>query len=151
VPGWTARITTKKLAEPIKTDDGEVDSYVRSVDWRADSTATAIKPGQFQIFNLSAGPLPRRDKLVFPTLQRYSDGKDVAWDQIAVGNAEPDHPAPTLQLSGATSPSTPASDSAGQPTDPPANDALSIIAVVIAAVAAVVAVIALLRTRRPSA
>lgn len=151
VPGWTATVHTARLDKPVKTDDGQVDEYITKVDWKADSARTAIKPGQFGLFNLSAGPLPRTSKITFPTDQRYSNGTVVAWDQIATGSAEPDHPAPALQLSsGSASPGSAASQPAAAgdaPGNAPGNT-LGVIAVVLAAVAVVMAAIALLRTRR---
>jgi periplasmic copper chaperone A len=87
VPGWTATTETSKLATPIKTDDGDtVTEAVTKITWTADSTDTAIKPGQFQEFPVSLGPLPKSDKLVFKTLQTYSDGNIVRWidDTVAV-------------------------------------------------------------------
>jgi len=98
VAGWTAKVTTKKLATPVKTDDGTLDTYVSEVDWKATSPASAIKPGQFQMFNISAGPMPKAASVSFPATQVYSDGKVVRWNEISQGGAEPDHPAPTLTL-----------------------------------------------------
>lgn len=157
VPGWKATVHTARLDKPVKTDDGPIDEYVTKVDWKADSAHTAIKPGQFGLFNLSAGPLPRTSKITFPTDQHYSNGTVVAWDQVATGTVEPDHPAPALQLrSGQASPGPAASESANPgdtaghtPADAPANT-LAVIGVVLAAVAVVIATIALLRTRRPT-
>jgi len=104
VAGWKATISTKKLATPVKTDDGTLDTYVSQVVWKATSPANAIKPGQFQMFNVSAGPLPASASVSFPATQIYSDGSVVRWNQISAGGAEPDHPAPTLALaSGHTS------------------------------------------------
>jgi uncharacterized protein YcnI len=96
VPGWTAATTTKKLTTPLKTDDGEVTEAVTTVTWTA-SQAGAIKPGEFQEFPLSLGPLPKTDQIAFKALQTYSDGDVVRWiEESADGKAE--HPAPTLKL-----------------------------------------------------
>jgi hypothetical protein len=38
-----------------------------------------IKPGQFQEFDVSLGPLPNVDQLVFKALRYYSDGDTVRW------------------------------------------------------------------------
>lgn len=149
VPGWKATVHTARLDKPVRTDDGQVDEYITKVDWKADSARTAIKPGQFGLFDLSAGPLPRTSEITFPTDQRYSNGTVVAWDQVATGSAEPDHPAPALQLtsrSDATAASRPAA--AGDAPGNTPGTALGVIAVVLAAVAVVIAAIALLRTRR---
>ena len=104
VPGWTATTETSKLATPIKTDDGDtVTEAVTKITWTANSADTAIKPGQFQEFPVSLGPLPKTDKLVFKVLQTYSDGKIVRWiDETVEGQPEPEHPAPVLKLSAAS-------------------------------------------------
>ncbi|WP_210414927.1 YcnI family copper-binding membrane protein [Microlunatus elymi] len=149
VPGWTATRTVKKLTQPITTDDGEIDSYISKITWKADAPRYGIKPGEFGQFSISAGPLPKTASIAFPTVQRYSDGSSVAWDEIASGSsAEPEHPAPTITLS---SGATPTATSSPQPTDQPSDnntDWLSSIAVGLAAVAVIISAIALLRSRR---
>lgn len=104
IPGWTSTVTTKKLSTPIKSDDGEVTEVASVVDWKADNPANGIKPGQFQQFTLSAGPLPKVASLQFKAIQTYSDGSQIAWiEQQTPGGAEPEHPAPTLKLAPASS------------------------------------------------
>jgi uncharacterized protein YcnI len=100
IPGWTAVTETAKLATPIKTDDGDtVTEAVSKITWTANSADTAIKPGQFQEFPMTLGPLPKTGKLVFKTLQTYSDGNVVRWiDETVAGQPEPEHPAPVLTL-----------------------------------------------------
>jgi uncharacterized protein YcnI len=100
-PGWTYKVTTAKLATPIKSDEGEdVTEAVSVVEWRATSAAAGIKPGEFDEFQVSAGPLPEADTMTFKAIQRYSDGSEVAWvEEPAPGStAEPEHPAPTIAL-----------------------------------------------------
>jgi uncharacterized protein YcnI len=111
IAGWTYTVTTAKLATPLTDDDGnKVTDYPSVVDWKA--TAGGIKPGEYQDFNLSVGPLPKADQMVFKAIQNYSDGTTVSWiEQAAAGSTEePEHPAPTLTLAaaGTTSTSTPA-------------------------------------------
>jgi periplasmic copper chaperone A len=158
IPGWTAKVTTKELDKPIETDDGQLSSYVSKVRWTADSDATAIHPGEFQRFSISAGPLPEVDRLVLPALQKYSDGSEVRWNEQASGSAEPEYPAPVLELAASTG------DDHGHGTSDPSADpveaenaasttqaadgtglAVGVGGVAIAVVALVVAVIALLR------
>jgi periplasmic copper chaperone A len=99
VAGWTAKTETAKLATPVKTDDGELTEGVSKITWTAANTAAGIAPGQFQEFEISAGPLPEVDQIVFKTLQTYSDGDIVRWiEEPAAGSAEPEHPAPALKL-----------------------------------------------------
>jgi uncharacterized protein YcnI len=99
-PGWTYRITRAKLPQPITDDDGnQVTDYVSVIDWKA--TAGGIKPGEYEDFDLSVGPLPKADSMTFKAIQGYSDGQTVSWiDLPAPGSTEePEHPAPTLKLS----------------------------------------------------
>ncbi|GII25837.1 YcnI family copper-binding membrane protein [Planosporangium mesophilum] len=97
--GWTVTATKSTLDKPIKNDDGEITQAVTKIVWKADSPATAIQPGQFQEFDVSAGPLPTTDKIVFKALQTYSDGDVVRWiEEPAADGKEPAHPAPTLKL-----------------------------------------------------
>jgi uncharacterized protein YcnI len=101
--GWTATVTKGKLNQPIKTDDGEVTEAVTTIVWKANTPDAAIQPGQFQEFDVSAGPLPKIDKIVFKALQTYSDGDVVRWiEEPGSGGKEPEHPAPTLKLTKAS-------------------------------------------------
>jgi periplasmic copper chaperone A len=98
VPGWTAQITRGKLATPIKVHDGEITEAVTTIVWTASANA-AVKPGEFQEFDVSGGPLPEADQLVFKALQGYSDGETVRWiEEPKDGQPEPEHPAPVLKL-----------------------------------------------------
>jgi periplasmic copper chaperone A len=103
-PGWSYRVRTTKLDKPISSDDGSVTQAVSQIVWTADSKASAIKPGEFDEFNVSAGPLPQAPTMVFKTLQTYSDGSVVRWiEPTDAGGEEPEHPAPTLTLAAAGS------------------------------------------------
>ena len=124
VPGWTATTTKAPLNPPVKDDDGnQVTEAVSVVEFDAD--AGGIAPGEFQEFALSGGPFPKADSLTFPVVQSYSDGSESAWiDPTVDGQAEPEHPAPVLTLSGdaAAAPSSSAdptahvhSETAGSP------------------------------------
>jgi uncharacterized protein YcnI len=103
MPGWTITTEKTKLAKPVTTDDGEVTEAVSKITWTA--TAGGLQPGEFDLFTVSAGPLPTNTKqLAFPTLQTYSDGDVVRWIQTtAKGAPEPDFPVPTLTLTKASS------------------------------------------------
>jgi uncharacterized protein len=83
--GWTIEVT--------KTGDA-----VSTVTWTA--TDGGLTPGQFDLFTVSAGPLPTNTKkLELAAVQTYSDGDVVSWSEPAVkGAPEPEHPAPTLTL-----------------------------------------------------
>jgi hypothetical protein len=100
--GWTATATKSKLDKPIKNDDGEITEAVTKIVWKANTPDAAIQVGQFQEFDLSAGPLPAADKIVFKALQTYSDGEVVRWiEEPAADGKEPAHPAPTVKLAAA--------------------------------------------------
>jgi periplasmic copper chaperone A len=139
--GWSYRVKTVKLDEPISSDDGSVTQAVSQVVWTAETKSSAIKPGEFDEFDVSAGPLPEAPTMVFKTLQTYSDGTVVRWiDPSTPGGAEPEHPAPTLDLSAGgdqdatvTAASTPVSDTSDS-SDGRATTALvlSIVALLVA-------------------
>jgi uncharacterized protein YcnI len=96
--GWTVQADKTKLATPIKNDDGEITEAITKITWTAAADA-AIKPGQFQEFDVSVGPLPEKDQLLFKVLQTYSDGDVVRWiDEPPAGGAEAEHPAPVVKL-----------------------------------------------------
>jgi uncharacterized protein YcnI len=130
VPGWTAKTTVSKLATPLKSDDGPVTSAVSQITWTADSGA-GIKPGQFQQFPVSLGPLPRASTVSFPAIQYYSDGTVVKWVEHAApgSKTEPDHPAPTLTLTAAD----PAATTKVEKASTTGPTVLSIFALVVAA------------------
>jgi uncharacterized protein YcnI len=102
-PGWSADVQKSTLAKPVKTSDGEVTEAVTQITWTA--TAGGLRPGEFDLFTVSAGPLPTNTRqLVFKTIQTYSDGTTVSWIQQTVkGAPEPAHPAPVLKLTAAAS------------------------------------------------
>ena len=135
-PGWTAASKTAKLATPIKTDDGEQTEAISQITWTAQADA-AIKPGEFQQFNVSIGPLPNKAALSFPAIQYYSDGTVVRWiEQAAPGSkSEPDHPAPTLKIAAAATTQSQTSTVKTDSGSDTAPTVLAIISLVIAAAA----------------
>lgn len=100
VAGWTVKVTKSKLKTPLETDDGTVNEAVTKITW----SGGEIKPGEFQQFPVSLGPLPDdADSLVFKTLQTYDDKEVVRWiEEQQEGQAEPEHPAPVLELTAAS-------------------------------------------------
>ncbi|MDT4986377.1 MAG: hypothetical protein QOI74_471, partial [Micromonosporaceae bacterium] len=122
VPGWTVDAQKTKLATPLKSDDGEVTDAVTVITWTATADA-AIKPGQFQEFAVSLGPLPETDKLIFKALQTYSDGNIVRWiEEPGSDGKEPEHPAPTLILAKAGGAENPASSKTATGTPSSSKD-----------------------------
>ncbi len=159
VPGWTATTTTSQLATPLTDDDGnKITQAISQITWTANSADTAVKPGQFQEFPVSLGPLPKTGKLVFKALQTYSDNTVVRWiDEAAAGQPEPEHPAPVLTLTAATGDDTapaPATTKAAAAPSGDSNDTAALTVGIVGAVLGLVGLIlgglAFLRTRRPT-
>ncbi|HEY5223169.1 MAG TPA: YcnI family protein [Microbacteriaceae bacterium] len=166
ITGWQAVVTTVKLATPVKTATATITEAVTKVVWTADA-ASAIAPGQFQQFSVSAGPVPDTGSVMLPAQQTYSDGTVVNWDQpTPASGTEPQHPAPTLYINDAppsasgpatvpTVSATPSADPAGGASGSSAsNDAQSagvwvgLGGLALGAIALVVAVLALTRQGR---
>ena len=101
MPGWTVDVEKTRLAKPVKSDDGDVTEAVSKITWTA--TAGGLAAGQFDLFTISAGPLPTKpNTLTFKAIQTYDNGEVVSWIQQTVkGAPEPEHPAPTLTLTAA--------------------------------------------------
>jgi uncharacterized protein YcnI len=97
VPGWTASVETAPLPEPVDFFGTQLTKAPSRVVWTAEPGAE-ITDGQFQEFEVSAGPLPDAGtRLVLPAHQTYTDGTVVDWDDVAdEGADEPEHPAPEL-------------------------------------------------------
>ncbi|GAB3611150.1 hypothetical protein GCM10027414_32760 [Humibacter ginsengiterrae] len=158
VPGWSATVTTSKLAKPVKISGATVTEAPTKIVWTADP-GVQIKPGQFQQFSISAGIVPDTGKIEMPAIQTYSDGSVVKWDQpTPASGEEPEHPAPTLYINDAppssskTAPTVVTSTPAPAASSTSATDAvalgLGIAGLALAAIALVVAVLGLVRRPR---
>jgi len=117
--GWTYTVKTGKPATPLSSDDGPVTEIVTEIDWKAAAGNAGIKPGEFDTFVISAGPLPKLGTLTFKAVQTHSDRTVVSWIETpaAGSSAEPAHPAPTISLAAAlaSGASASASESASAP------------------------------------
>jgi uncharacterized protein YcnI len=143
VPGWTASVQRKTLDQPVDTDHGEVTQIVTSVSWTA-APAAAIKDGEFQEFTVSLGPVPRTDRMVFKTLQTYSDGSVVRWiEEPGADGKEPEFPAAVLALS----PASAAPSTVDEPASAPVWLGIAGFAAGIGGL--VLGALAVLRARRP--
>ncbi|WP_422738603.1 YcnI family protein [Micromonospora sp. WMMD729] len=101
VPGWTVATEKRKVDPPIEVHGSQLTEAVSKITWTATGDA-AVKPGQFQEFGVSMGPLPKVESMVFKTLQTYSDGNVSRWiDEPQPGGEEPEKPAPVLTLTAA--------------------------------------------------
>ncbi|MEV5437328.1 YcnI family protein [Streptomyces sp. NPDC052682] len=153
MPGWKIVVTKSKLDKPLELHGEKISEAVTKVTWTADGKG--IEPGYFEKFPVSVGQLPEdTDQLVFKALQTYSDKEVVRWIEVPQeGQAEPDNPAPVLELSAAegghhgqasdepsgsagsaenTSASSDASASSGEGTDTTAR-VLGVVGIVIGA------------------
>lgn len=109
VPGWTATARTTKLPKPVDSHGTTLTKATTSVTWTADK-GTEIKPGEYQEFSISVGPLPDPGTVLLPAKQTYSDGTVVAWDQPTPASGdEPEHPAPAIEVVAADTDQQPAS------------------------------------------
>lgn len=152
--GWDIETTMRKLDTPIQAEGATIDEVVDTITWTAQGD-TQIKPGEFELFWVSAGQMPTdATSLTFPAIQTYSSGEEVAWiDQSTEGGAEPEHPAPTLQLaagSGDDAHGSGSSDSSSS-SDDSSSDTLAIVALVVGALGLVVGGVALATSRRKPA
>lgn len=98
VTGWTAEIVTQKLDEPINNDGVEITEAPVKVIFTA-KPGVQIKAGQFEEFAIALDVAPDTGSVEFPTIQTYSDGSVVKWDQKTPAHGdEPEHPAPTVYI-----------------------------------------------------
>jgi periplasmic copper chaperone A len=129
--GWTYKVEKTTLATPIKSHDNEISEVVSRITW----TGGEIKPGEFNEFEVSVGPLPDADSITFKALQTYSSGEIVRWiEEATPGGSEPERPAPVLKLTkssaaagtATTATTAAASESqAGEVAEPASKDAAS--------------------------
>lgn len=165
-PGWSYVVATGKPATPAKDARGnELASVVQSITWTA--TGGGIEPGEFDEFDISAGPLPKVDQMTFNALQTYADGSVVRWagdDAPVLKLAAPAPAADATSHSSSASHGSSASPVGSAPpaaavtasaleTEPASSSArgLSIAALAVAVAAAVLALASVLRARRPAA
>jgi uncharacterized protein YcnI len=159
--GWTAETTEAPLATPTTNDDGEtITTFVSEIAW----SGGEIKPGEFDEFEVSVGPLPEdATELAFPTIQIYSNGTQVAWiDKPTASGEEGEHPEPTVELTAASGTDdhaatatattvTSSSEQAASSTSDDSDDSakgLAIVAIVIGGLAIIIAIVAIAMSRK---
>lgn len=98
-PGWTYLVDRQPLPAPIPAEGGPITHAVTKITWTATGEPTAIKPDEFDEFEVSLRLPQDADQVVFPAIQTYSSGERVGWIELAIpGAEEPEHPAPVLRL-----------------------------------------------------
>jgi uncharacterized protein YcnI len=101
VPGWSVKTTSGRLSEPVELHGETVTEGVKTVTW----TGGPLDPHQFVDFGISMAlpDQPEGTMLYFPAIQECAEGV-TRWIQIPVeGEAEPEEPAPGVELTAAES------------------------------------------------
>jgi uncharacterized protein YcnI len=148
--GWTYQVTKAAPAEPFEAFGEPVEEVVTRIVWTADP-GNGINAGEFDEFEVSAGPLPEAARMVFKALQTYANGEVVRWIEEPVeGGEEPEHPAPMLKLAPAEKQAaeTAGTLTAANPSDNNTATALSAAGLAAGLLGLLLGGLALLRTRR---
>ena len=97
VAGWSTKAIESKLAKPIQTDGGPVDTEVSQIVWTWTGPLGKVENGQFINFPLSVAiPDEAAGKaLEFRTVQTYSNGQVVHWIDPSL---EAEHPSPRINV-----------------------------------------------------
>jgi periplasmic copper chaperone A len=143
VPGWSVKVKKTKLAQPIKTDEGDtLTEQVSEVTW----SGGKIAPGQFQDFPVSMQiPDKAGSALTFKALQTYDNGKVVRW----IGPPDAQEPAPQVKVTAASDPAATATPAASTgESDDSDSKALPIIALIVGALGLLAGGAALLSRRK---
>ncbi|TYB38211.1 YcnI family protein [Micromonospora sp. AP08] len=123
VPGWTVTVEKRKVDPPIEVHGSQLTEAVSKLTWTAAPNG-GVKPGEFQEFPVSMGPLPQTDRMVFKVLQTYSDGNISRWiEEPTPGGEEPENPAPVLTLTAASASASPAASAPAAAADDDDDDA----------------------------
>ncbi|SCL59291.1 YcnI family protein [Micromonospora chersina] len=123
VPGWTVTVEKRKVDPPIEVHGSQLTEAVSKLTWTAAPNG-GVKPGEFQEFPVSMGPLPQADRMVFKVLQTYSDGNISRWiEEPTPGGEEPENPAPVLTLTAATASASPVASAPAAAADDDDDDA----------------------------
>ncbi|WP_262281563.1 YcnI family protein [Micromonospora sp. MA102] len=156
VPGWTVAVEKRKVDPPVEVHGSQLTEAVSKLTWTAAPNG-GVKPGEFQEFPVSMGPLPQVDRMVFKVLQTYSDGNVSRWiEEPTPGGEEPENPAPVLTLAAASASASPvasapaaaAADDDDDDADTGAATAFGVAGLVAGLAGLILGGLAFLRTRR---
>ena len=135
IPGWASSVTERSLGSPTKVGDFTLTKVPASITWTAQS-GSGVKPGQFQLFDITIAPVPDVPTMTFTATQVYSDGSVVRWDQEpAADGTEAEFPKPELSLVAADT-ATPSPEASTSPTASPTASATPTITVTASPIAA---------------
>jgi periplasmic copper chaperone A len=97
VAGWNVKVIESKLAKPIQSDDGPIDTQVSQIVWTWTGPLGKVDNGQFVDFPLSVAiPQAAEGKpLEFRTVQTYGNGAVVRWIEPSLSG---DHPSPRVNV-----------------------------------------------------
>jgi uncharacterized protein YcnI len=152
VPGWDIEVEKADLAQPISDGEGgEITDRVASVTYTAEEP---LPDAYRQVFPISLKtPDAEGEQLAFPVVQTCTDG-ETAWITMPdAGEAEPEHPAPVVQLTASTGGGHGAAgaddhaDGGGGDGD---GTGLAVVALVVGGVGLLTGGTALVRSRRPA-
>ncbi|MCI4658470.1 YcnI family copper-binding membrane protein [Cryobacterium zhongshanensis] len=96
-PGWTTEVIEADLPQPVTVGDNKITRAPSKIVFTADQ-GNGIRPGQFQEWTLSLGPIPDTGRILFPAIETYDDGEVVNWTAAAeeIENDSSLDPAPVL-------------------------------------------------------
>jgi uncharacterized protein YcnI len=96
-PGWTTEVVTGTLPEPVEVSGNTLTEAPTSIVFTA-QPGGEIRPGTFQTWTVSLGPIPETGSLLLPSVQTYDDGQIANWTASADEIEEDDtlKPAPVL-------------------------------------------------------
>lgn len=157
VPGWTVAVEKRKVDPPVEVHGSQLTEAVSKLTFTAAPNG-GVKPGEFQEFPVSMGPLPQADTMVFKVLQTYSDGNVSRWiEEPTPGAEEPENPAPVLKLAakaaspGASASAVAVADDDDDDADSGAATAFGVAGLVAGLAGLVLGGLAFARTRREPA
>lgn len=150
VPGWKIKTKEGKLPEPAEQHGETVTEGVREVSW----TGGPLPDAHLQRFGLSVALAGEAgEEVPFKAIQDCVGGGETAWVQLASGDEEPEHPAPTVTLTAADdghgADEAAAAEHAAAGSDDDSGKGIAIAALIVGAVGVVLGAFALVRTRRP--